>query len=233
MASLGSLVGQQGLPILLRRNTMAKSAIKTTATQVSVDNLIHVGKQTYTLSSAFDHIGDNYTAISNTTTNSHEGARANRQRYISNGTFLIAIKSQFEQQKDFYKAIAKAAVAKKTTFPLELQTTDHRVHADAMSIAANAKLLETIAESKPLLGLSKPNSIVKELRKSEDYKTLNPRRKSKAASKAKAKATATTKGKATVKVTATSLATNILKLAKEHNISITAIKAALTKQAKA
>lgn len=212
---------------------MARTATKTTATQASVDNLIHVGKQTYTITSAFDLIGDNYTAISNTTTNSHEGARANRQRYISNGKFLIAIKSQFEQQKDFYKAIAKAAVAKKTTFPVELQTTDHRVHADAMSIAANAKLLETIAESKPLLGLSKPNSIVKELRKSEDYKTLNPRRKSKAASKAKAKATATTKGKATVKVTATSLATNILKLAKEHNISITAIKAALTKQAKA
>ena len=102
-----------------------------------------------------------------------------------------------------------------------------------MSIAANEKLLETIAETKPLLGLSQPNAIVKELRKSEGFKSLNPRRKSKAASKAKAKATATTKGKATVKVTATSLATNILKLAKEHNISITAIKAALTKQAKA
>ena len=212
---------------------MAKSAIKTTATQTSVDNLIHVGKQSYTMATAFDHIGDNYTAISNTTETGSELARANRQRYITNGILLIGIKSQFEQQKDFYKAIAKAAVAKKTTFPLELQTTDHRVHADAMSIAANAKLLETIAESKPLLGLSKPNSIVKELRKSEDYKTLNPRRKSKAASKAKAKATTTTKGKATVKVTATSLATNILKLAKEHNISITAIKAALTKLAKA
>ena len=212
---------------------MAKSAIKTTATQTSVDNLIHVGKQTYTMATAFDHIGDNYTAISNSIESGSELARANRQRYITNGILLIGIKSQFEQQKDFYKAIAKAAVAKKTTFPIELQTTDHRVHADAMSIAANAKLLETIAESKPLLGLSKPNSIVKELRKSEDYKTLNPRRKSKAASKAKAKATATTKGKATVKVTATSLATNILKLAKEHNISITAIKAALTKQAKA
>ena len=102
-----------------------------------------------------------------------------------------------------------------------------------MAIAANAKLLETIAESKPLLGLSQPNAIVRELRKSESFTALNPRRKSKAASKAKAKATVTTKGKATVKVTATSLATNILKLAKEHNISITAIKAALTKQAKA
>jgi len=212
---------------------MVKLAIKTTATQTSVDNLIHVGKQSYTMATAFDHIGDNYTAISNTTETGSELARANRQRYITNGILLIGIKSQFEQQKDFYKAIAKAAVAKKTTFPIELQTTDHRVHADAMSIAANAKLLETIAESKPLLGLSKPNSIVKELRKSEDYKTLNPKRKSKVASKAKAKATVTTKGKATVKVTAASLATNILKLAKEHNISITAIKAALTKQAKA
>jgi hypothetical protein len=212
---------------------MAKSAIKTTATQTSVDNLIHVGKQSYTMATAFDHIGDNYTAISNTTETGSELARANRQRYITNGILLIGIKSQFEQQKDFYKAIAKAAVAKKTTFPIELQTTDHRVHADAMSIAANAKLLETIAESKPLLGLSKPNSIVKELRKSEDYKTLNPRRKSKVASKAKAKATTTTQGKVEPKVTAESLATNILKLAKEHNISVTAIKAALTKQAKA
>ena len=212
---------------------MAKSAIKTTATQTSVDNLIHVGKQSYTMATAFDHIGDNYTAISNTTETGSELARANRQRYITNGILLIGIKSQFEQQKDFYKAIAKAAVAKKTTFPLELQTTDHRVHADAMSIAANAKLLETIAESKPLLGLSKPNSIVKELRKSEDYKTLNPRRKSKVASKAKAKTTATTQGKVEPKVTAESLATNILKLAKQHNISVTAIKAALTKQAKA
>ena len=233
MARWSSLVGQQGLPILLRRNTMAKSAIKTTATQASVDNLIHVGKQSYTMATAFDHIGDNYTAISNTTETGSELARANRQRYITNGILLIGIKSQFEQQKDFYKAIAKAAVAKKTTFPLELQTTDHRVHADAMSIAANAKLLETIAESKPLLGLSKPNSIVKELRKSEDYKTLNPKRKSKVASKAKAKATATTQGKVEPKVTAESLATNILKLAKQHNISVTAIKAALTKQAKA
>jgi len=102
-----------------------------------------------------------------------------------------------------------------------------------MSIAANAKLLETIAESKPLLGLSKPNSIVKELRKSEDYKTLNPKRKSKVASKAKAKAKATTQGKVEPKVTATSLAFIILQLAKKHDISVTAIKAALTKQAKA
>ena len=212
---------------------MVKLAIKTTATQTSVDNLIHVGKQSYTMATAFDHIGDNYTAISNTTETGSELARANRQRYITNGILLIGIKSQFEQQKDFYKAIAKAAVAKKTTFPIELQTTDHRVHADAMSIAANAKLLETIAESKPLLGLSKPNSIVKELRKSEDYKTLNPKRKSKVASKAKAKAKATTQGKVEPKVTATSLAFIILQLAKKHDISVTAIKAALTKQAKA
>ena len=233
MARWSSLVGQQGLPILLRRNTMAKLAIKTTATQTSVDNLIHVGKQSYTMATAFDHIGDNYTAISNSIESGSELARANRQRYITNGILLIGIKSQFEQQKDFYKAITKAAVSKKTTFPIELQTSDHRVHSDTMAIAANAKLLETIAESKPLLGLSQPNAIVRELRKSESFTALNPRRKSKAASKAKAKATATTKGKATVKVTATSLATNILKLAKEHNISITAIKAALTKQAKA
>ena len=213
---------------------MAKLAIKTTATQTSVDNLIHVGKQSYTMATAFDHIGDNYTAISNSIESGSELARANRQRYITNGILLIGIKSQFEQQKDFYKAIAKAAVAKRDHVPqLSCRTSDHRVHSDTMAIAANAKLLETIAESKPLLGLSQPNAIVRELRKSESFTALNPRRKSKAASKAKAKATATTKGKATVKVTATSLATNILKLAKEHNISITAIKAALTKQAKA
>ena len=96
---------------------MAKLAIKTTATQTSVDNLIHVGKQSYTMATAFDHIGDNYTAISNSIESGSELARANRQRYITNGILLIGIKSQFEQQKDFYKAIAKAAVAKKTTFP--------------------------------------------------------------------------------------------------------------------
>ena len=193
--------------------TKSNTAKKVTAPIVSVDGLVHIGKETFSRTDAVNYIVDNLTAINQDHSTIDTMGLANIKRITSIGTSILALEVSFDTTANYKKWKREAS-----TLPAIFTQLSSQEISQYKTIACNTAIANRLVKEQPSLGNFKPSKILGEIKKDAKFKATSTR---KSPTKKATPKKVTSKGSPSdAPITANSLASELLATLKENNIKL-------------
>lgn len=182
----------------MRKSSTAK---KVQAPVVSVDGLVHIGKDKFSRIDAVNVIVDNLNAMASDVVAIKSFGLKNIDRIIMNGKYDLAIEASFDTTANYKKWKREAK-----DLP-EIYTLASQRLSEMRNIAANARIAKRLVKENPELGNFGSWKILNTCKKDPKFKSISGKRK---------KPTV----KAKIKITAKTVATDLLATLKANNIEL-------------
>lgn len=182
----------------MRKSSTAK---KVQAPVVSVDGLVHIGKDKFSRIDAVNVIVDNLNAMASDVVAIKSFGLKNIDRIIMNGKYDLAIEASFDTTANYKKWKREAK-----DLP-EIYTLASQRLSEMRNIAANARIAKRLVKENPELGNFGSWKILNTCKKDPMFKSISGKRK---------KPTV----KAKIKITAKTVATDLLATLKANNIEL-------------